>query len=163
MEWVKRSAEKRAVGGVCRLLSVGCNAHPPLREGEILGRWGLLLELLEKHRLTLSSVSLLMGLLREADTLHAEIRAMEAGFLSDEYGRHLLAVEDLRQKQALDELNLASRGEAIRRLTLQAAPLLGHREGPVLQRRLDELNADFARSGDTRSLAGTPGAFLKES
>ncbi|XP_040070142.1 spectrin beta chain, non-erythrocytic 1 [Ixodes scapularis] len=122
-----------------------------LKEGEILGRWGLLLELLEKHRLTLSSVSLLMGLLREADTLHAEIRAMEAGFLSDEYGRHLLAVEDLRQKQALDELNLASRGEAIRRLTLQAAPLLGHREGPVLQRRLDELNADFASLGKLAS------------
>ncbi|KAH6925476.1 hypothetical protein HPB50_005725 [Hyalomma asiaticum] len=94
-------------------------------------------------------VNMLMSMLREADTLHGEIKEVEGSFLSDEYGCHLLAVEDLLQKHALDELNLASQGEAIRRLTQQSAPLLkqGHKEGPVLQRKLDDLNADYATLG----------------
>ncbi|XP_070377881.1 spectrin beta chain, non-erythrocytic 1-like isoform X1 [Dermacentor albipictus] len=120
-----------------------------VKEKEIMGRWQLLLDLLNKHRVTLNNVSMLMSMLREADTLHSEIKEVEGSFLSDEYGCHLLAVEDLLQKHALDELNLASQGEAIRRLTQQSTPLLkqGHKEGPVLQRKLDDLNADYATLG----------------
>ncbi|XP_065309042.1 spectrin beta chain-like isoform X2 [Dermacentor albipictus] len=120
-----------------------------VKEKEIMGRWHLLLDLLNKHRVTLNNVSMLMSMLREADTLHSEIKEVEGSFLSDEYGCHLLAVEDLLQKHALDELNLASQGEAIRRLTQQSTPLLkqGHKEGPVLQRKLDDLNADYATLG----------------
>ncbi|KAH7971899.1 hypothetical protein HPB52_003664 [Rhipicephalus sanguineus] len=120
-----------------------------VKEKEIMGRWQLLLDLLNKHRVTLNNVSMLMSMLREAETLHSEIKEVEGSFLSDEYGCHLLAVEDLLQKHALDELNLASQGEAIRRLTQQSAPLLkqGHKEGPVLQRKLDDLNADYATLG----------------
>uniref|UniRef100_A0A2R5L953 Putative spectrin beta chain non-erythrocytic 5 isoform x6 n=1 Tax=Ornithodoros turicata TaxID=34597 RepID=A0A2R5L953_9ACAR len=118
------------------------------REQDIMERWELLLELLEKHRVTLSNVSLLMSLLREADTLHGEIRDMEGSFLSGEKGRHLLAVEDLLQKHALEELHLASQGDAIKRLTHQSKALLAaqgapHREAPVLQKKLDELNRDY--------------------
>ncbi|KAL3205252.1 hypothetical protein MRX96_011150 [Rhipicephalus microplus] len=82
-----------------------------------MGRWQLLLDLLNKHRVTLNNVSMLMSMLREADTLHGEIKEVE--------------------------------GEAIRRLTQQSAPLLkqGHKEGPVLQRKLDDLNADYATLG----------------
>ncbi|KAG0425689.1 hypothetical protein HPB47_027165, partial [Ixodes persulcatus] len=122
-----------------------------LKEGEILGRLGAAAGAAGEAPADAVEREPAHGPAAGGGHPAAEIRAMEASFLSDEYGRHLLAVEDLRQKQALDELNLASRGEAIRRLTLQAAPLLGHREGPVLQRRLDELNADFASLGKLAS------------
>lgn len=118
------------------------------REQDIMERWELLLDLLEKHRVTLSNVSVLMSLLRDADALHTEIKDMEGSFSSGEKGRHLMAVEDLLQKHTLEELHLASQGEAIRRLTQHSKALLAAqgapaRESPVLQKKLDDLNRDY--------------------
>lgn len=115
------------------------------REQEIMERWNYLLELLKKHRITLTNFSNLMSMLREIDTITAEIRSTEGGFYSDDYGRHLLSVEDLLQKHNLVEAQIISQGDTINKLNKQAQKFVheGHKEAPVLQKRLEKLNDEY--------------------
>lgn len=54
------------------------------REQEIMQRWHYLLELLKKHRSTLTNLSNLMTMLREIDTITTEIKDMEVkSFIND--------------------------------------------------------------------------------
>lgn len=50
-----------------------------MRERELLDKWSQLLATLEARRRALLSLSDLMGLLRDIDTLSSEIRALEVG------------------------------------------------------------------------------------
>ena len=52
------------------------------REQEIMQRWHYLLELLKKHRSTLTNLSNLMTMLREIDTITTEIKDMEVKYHS---------------------------------------------------------------------------------
>jgi spectrin beta len=62
-------------------------------------------------------------------------------------GQHLLAVEDLLQKHNLAELQVTSLGETQRRLGRQAQQYVnsGHREVPLLQKRLGQLTSAYDR------------------
>ncbi|GIY06493.1 hypothetical protein CDAR_514752 [Caerostris darwini] len=116
-----------------------------MREQEIMQRWDYLLELLKKHRSTLTNLSNLMSMLREIDTITSEIKEMEASFYTEDLGRHLLAVEDLLQKHSLVEAHITSQGDTIRKLNKQALSYIndGHKEAPILQKRLNKLNAEY--------------------
>lgn len=52
-----------------------------IRERELLDKWSQLLAALESRRRALLSLSDLMGLLRDIDTLSSEIRALEVSFI----------------------------------------------------------------------------------
>ncbi|XP_035225862.1 spectrin beta chain, non-erythrocytic 1-like isoform X1 [Stegodyphus dumicola] len=116
-----------------------------LREQEIMQRWHYLLELLKKHRSTLTNLSNLMSMLREIDTITVEIKDMESSFYTEDLGRHLLAVEDLLQKHSLVEAHITSQGDTIRKLNKQAQSYIddGHKEAPILQKRLNKLNTEY--------------------
>ncbi|XP_039289552.1 LOW QUALITY PROTEIN: spectrin alpha chain, non-erythrocytic 1-like [Nilaparvata lugens] len=113
------------------------------REAEVMQRWKQLLELLDRHRVSLASLCTLMSLLREADTILATIKDLEVTFQSEDVGPHLLAVEDLLQKHSLTEMQVSvAMGETVRRLNRQGQTYItgGHKEAPLLQARLDQLN-----------------------
>ncbi|XP_042865885.1 spectrin beta chain, non-erythrocytic 5-like isoform X7 [Penaeus japonicus] len=112
------------------------------KEKDILKKWSELLDLLNKHKLHLQNCCDLVAIMREVDTITASIRELEVSFCSDDVGRHLLAVEDLLQKHALMESQVHSMGETIKRLNKQGEAFIstGHKDAPVLQKRLQELN-----------------------
>ncbi|XP_075227745.1 spectrin beta chain, non-erythrocytic 5 kst isoform X2 [Lycorma delicatula] len=113
------------------------------REAEVMQRWGELLQLLDKHRANLNSLCSLMAVLRETDTILATINDLEVTFQSEDVGPHLLAVEDLLQKHSLTEMQVSvAMGETVRRLNRQGQQYIasGHKEAPLLQARLEQLN-----------------------
>ncbi|XP_037069817.1 spectrin beta chain, non-erythrocytic 1-like [Pollicipes pollicipes] len=115
------------------------------REQQVTNRWQHLLQLLDKHKQTLSSFSSLMTILREIDTVTTTIRDMESQVQSEAAAGHLLAVEDLIQKHSLMESQISSIGETIQRLNKQANQFIaaGHKETPALQKRLQTLNDEY--------------------
>lgn len=112
------------------------------KEKDILTKWSELLDLLNKHKVHLQNCCDLVAIMREVDTITASIGELEVSFCSDDVGRHLLAVEDLLQKHALMESQVHSMGETIKRLNRQGEAFIstGHKDAPVLQKRLKDLN-----------------------
>src|SRR5207249_4488858 len=104
-----------------------------------------LLEILEKHRSSLSSYSILTAMLRDVDAISAEIKSIESSFQSEDCGKHLMAVDDLVQKHSLSESQMVVMGETMKRLERQAKQFVatGHREAPLLQTRVATLLADY--------------------
>ncbi|KAG1650605.1 Spectrin beta chain [Nymphon striatum] len=124
---------------------------------EIMQKWQFLLELLEGHKSTLTNFNDLMSMLREIDTITAEIKELETNFNSEDFGKHLLAVEDLLQKHNLVESQVNSQGETIDKLNKQAQHfiLTGHKESVVLEKRLKTLNDEYSnlqKCGEERKL-----------
>jgi spectrin beta len=117
------------------------------RADEIMNTWNKLLELLETHKANLGTFSNLMGLLREIDTMSSTIQDLEENFLSNDVGLHLLAVEDLLQKHSLQESQISSMGETLKRLNRQATQYVtaGLRESPMLQERLEKVSEEYAK------------------
>ncbi|VDK61916.1 unnamed protein product [Onchocerca ochengi] len=113
-----------------------------IRERELLDKWSQLLAALEARRRALLSLSDLMGLLRDIDTLSSEIRVLEPQFRSRDVGKHLLGVEDLLGKQEILEAQLNSQGELLKNVTLQALDYIRGKgeQYDVLQRKLDDVS-----------------------
>lgn len=72
---------------------------------------------------------------------------LQSSFYAEDLGRHLLAVEDLLQKHSLVEAHIASQGDTIKKLNNQAQSYIedGHKEAPILQKRLNKLNAEYSK------------------
>lgn len=73
---------------------------------------------------------------------------LQVSFQSGDTGGHLLGVEDLLQKHSLVELQVTvAMGETVRRLTRQGQQYVtqGHKEAPLLQSRLDQLNTAYTK------------------
>lgn len=116
------------------------------REGEVMQRWRELIQLLDKHRINLTTLCTLMSMLREIDTIMGTIKDLELNFRSGDVGGHLLGVEDLLQKHSLMELQVTvAMGDTVRRLTRQGQQYVaaGHREAPLLHARLEQLNTAY--------------------
>lgn len=115
------------------------------REEEILKKWRDLLDLLEKHKNSLNMQSNLMATLREIDTLMATIQDLQVQFESEGVGTHLIAVEDLLQKHALQELQVTAVGETLGKLQRHGHQFITakHRDAPILQERLNLLDKAY--------------------
>ncbi|XP_024085304.1 spectrin alpha chain, non-erythrocytic 1 isoform X3 [Cimex lectularius] len=116
------------------------------REVEVLSKWKELLLLLDKHRANLNTMCTLMAMSREIDTIMSTIKDLEANFQSEDVGPHLLGVEDLLQKHSLSEMQITvAMGETVRKLTRQCQQYIsaGHKESPLLQSRIDQLNKAY--------------------
>ncbi|VIO98093.1 probable spectrin beta chain, putative [Brugia malayi] len=113
-----------------------------IRERELLDKWSQLLAALEARRRALLSLSDLMGLLRDIDTLLLEIRALEPQFRSRDVGKHLLGVQDLLGKQEILEAQLNSQGELLKNVTSHALDYIRGKgeQYDVLQRKLDNVS-----------------------
>ncbi|XP_026745926.1 spectrin beta chain, non-erythrocytic 1 isoform X2 [Trichoplusia ni] len=113
-------------------------------EQAVLARWRELLDLLERHRSSLSKLAHLMALLREADTVGQTLVEMKAQFQSEDVGRHLVDVERLLQAHALQELQLGAVHDSIRRLLRQGAAAEGGAQPKQqLEGQLEMLEHDY--------------------
>ncbi|XP_065360785.1 spectrin beta chain, non-erythrocytic 5 isoform X2 [Calliphora vicina] len=115
------------------------------RETEVMDKWRKLLELLENQRLNLSQMSTLMNLLREIASTTESIRELQIQFRSEDVGPHLLGVEELLQAHSLQELQVNTYGETIKRFTRQALPFRNseHKDAAVLAKKLAELEEAY--------------------
>lgn len=115
------------------------------REEEILKKWKELLDLLEKHKNSLSTQSSLIATLREIDTLMGTIEDLQGQFESEGVGTHLLSVEDLLQKHALQELQVTAVGETLGKLRRHGQQFITakHKDAPILQDRLNMLDKAY--------------------
>uniref|UniRef100_A0A452I344 PH domain-containing protein n=1 Tax=Gopherus agassizii TaxID=38772 RepID=A0A452I344_9SAUR len=90
------------------------------QKGSILRQWGLLTELVAARRARLEQSLALQTIFQEMVYMIDWMEEMQAPLLSREVGKHLLEVEDLLQKHALLEADVAAQNERVQALN-QAA------------------------------------------
>lgn len=115
------------------------------REEELLSKWAELLKLLENHKINLTQMSNLMNILREIEATLSTMRELRVQFESEEVGPHLLGVEELLHAHALQELQVTTFGENIRRYQRQCQVLsqTNQKDVPVLLQKMEELNQTY--------------------
>nr|CAI5856342.1 unnamed protein product [Callosobruchus analis] len=120
------------------------------RESEILEQWELLKSLLEKHKTNLTRMGNVMSLLREIDTTSHSIEQLKLDMSSTDTGIHLMAVEELLQKHALQELQVSALGETERRLHRVGEQLASQnpKEEDILKKKLADLSLAYAQLKD---------------
>nr|XP_036670450.1 spectrin beta chain, non-erythrocytic 5 isoform X4 [Drosophila suzukii] len=116
------------------------------REQEVMAKWRQLLELLENQRLNLSQMSNLMNLLREIASTTEAVRELQQQFASEDVGPHLLGVEELLQAHSLQELQVNTYGETLKRFNRQALPYKSseHKDAALLAQRLADLEEAYS-------------------
>ncbi|XP_053955094.1 spectrin beta chain, non-erythrocytic 5 isoform X2 [Anastrepha ludens] len=116
------------------------------RETEVMDKWRKLLELLENQRLNLSQMSTLMNLLREIASTTEAVKELQTQFASEDVGPHLLGVEELLQAHSLQELQVNTFGETLKRFNRQAQPYRTseQKDAALLVQRLAELEEAYA-------------------
>ncbi|XP_025833247.1 spectrin beta chain, non-erythrocytic 1 [Agrilus planipennis] len=115
------------------------------RESETLEKWRHLLHLLEKHKTNLNNMGNVMSLLREIDSALTTMVELKSELSSNDTGIHLLAVEELLQKHALQELQVTSVGESCRRVRRLGDILASQnpREEKVINEKIDEMETAY--------------------
>ncbi|XP_021239479.1 spectrin beta chain, non-erythrocytic 4-like, partial [Numida meleagris] len=86
----------------------------------VLRQWGLLSQLLRARRARLEQHLALQRVFQEMVYMIDWMEEMQAPLLSRELGKHLLEVEDLLQKHALLEADIAAQSERVRALNAAA-------------------------------------------
>ncbi|XP_052847528.1 spectrin beta chain, non-erythrocytic 5 isoform X3 [Drosophila gunungcola] len=116
------------------------------REQEVMAKWRQLLELLENQRLNLSQMSNLMNLLREIASTTEAVKDLQQQFASEDVGPHLLGVEELLQAHSLQELQVNTYGETLKRFNRQALPYKSseHKDAALLAQRLADLEEAYS-------------------
>lgn len=116
------------------------------KESTILEKWKNLLALLEKHKINLNRMGNIINLIREIDTTLSSVNQLKGDVSSVDIGVHLLAVEELLQKHALQELQVTSLGETERRLKRlgEQSVIQNPKEAEALQRKLNDLETAYA-------------------
>ncbi|XP_070576983.1 spectrin beta chain, non-erythrocytic 5-like isoform X4 [Ptychodera flava] len=115
-------------------------------EEQIRADWNNLLDELEQRKKQLEGISDLIGMFREVDSIHAEIKEIEdkmkVGLKSEDYGKHLFGVEDLLQRHSLVETLISSLGHRLKKVNDTGGKFLddGHSESDVIKQKMDELN-----------------------
>jgi spectrin beta len=115
------------------------------REAEIREQWEQLLALLEKHKLSLNRMGNIMSLLREIDTALTSMQQLKADLSTTDTGIHLMAVEELLHRHALQELQVTSLGETERRLNRLGENTIvqNPKEQDLLKKKLKELSITY--------------------
>lgn len=115
------------------------------REAEIMRQWTHLIALLEKHKANLNRMGAVMAILREIDTTLASIEQLKIDLSSTDVGIHLMAVEDLLQRHALQELQVSSLGESERKLIRSGEQIAAQnpKEAEILKKKLADLSIAY--------------------
>lgn len=114
-----------------------------LRESEILQKWNELLQCLEKHKVNLNRMGNVLSLSREVDTTLSSIYQLQSDLSSVDTGVHLLAVEELLHKHALQELQVTSLGETLPKLKRLGDQIAASKEGELVKKKLTELDKAY--------------------
>lgn len=120
------------------------------REAEIVKQWEDLKSLLEKHKFNLNRMGAIMSLLREMETTLHNIQQLGIDMTSIDTGGHLMAVEELLHKHALQELQVSALGETEKRLTKLGEQLAiqNPTEEEILVKKVKELSTAYAQLQD---------------
>lgn len=84
------------------------------RKDNVIKLWNYLLELLSNRRMRLEKCMTLQHIFHEMQYLDASMADLRSKLISDNYGKHLMGVEDLLQKHSLIEAELHMLGDRIR-------------------------------------------------
>lgn len=116
------------------------------REAEIVKQWDELKSLLEKHKFNLNRMGAIMTLLREMETTLHSIEQIMIDMASTDTGVHLMAVEELLHKHALQEMHVSALGETERRLANLGEQLAvqNPKEEEILLKKVKELSTAYA-------------------
>lgn len=117
------------------------------RQAEIVKQWDELKSLLEKHKFNLNRMGAIMALLREMETTLHSIEQLMIDMVSTDTGVHLMAVEELLHKHALQELHVSALGETERRLASLGEQLAvqNPKEEEILLKKVKELSTAYAK------------------
>ncbi|KAL1509008.1 hypothetical protein ABEB36_003816 [Hypothenemus hampei] len=120
------------------------------REEQITKQWKDLIALLEKHKINLNRMGAVMAVLREIDTTLATIEQLKIDLSSTDVGIHLMAVEDLLQRHALQELQVSSLGETERKLIRSGEQIASQnpKEAETVKQKLSELAQTYKELKD---------------
>ncbi|CAH0552966.1 unnamed protein product [Brassicogethes aeneus] len=130
-------------------------ASVKIKEAEIMKLWNAIRDLLNKHKDNLNRMSGIMILNRDIETALASILHLRSDLNSIDTGNHLIAVEELLHRHALQELQISSLGETEKKLKRQAEQLntVNPKEQEIIEKNLKELSnayADLCKAGAIR-------------
>ncbi|XP_071963526.1 spectrin beta chain-like isoform X2 [Antedon mediterranea] len=91
-----------------------------VRKENVLRLWAYLLELLKNRRLRLDYSLEIQKIFQEMELLLDSMEETKGQLLSEDYGRHLMDVEDLLEKHALLEADVSAYGERVNMVNQQA-------------------------------------------
>ena len=91
------------------------------RKDNVLRLWQYLLELLKARRMRLELSLQLQKIFQEMLYILDWMDEIKARLLSEDYGKHLMGVEDLLQKHALLEADINVVGERVKSVNHQAS------------------------------------------
>ncbi|KAI1720497.1 spectrin repeat domain-containing protein [Ditylenchus destructor] len=122
----------------------GCEAIRQ-REREIIDRWNYFLAMLHQREKELAGLKELTTLLRDMDTLSAELNQSLPSVSSRDFGKHMLAVDDYLQKHELVEANINANGEWLQNTKQRSLDYIRNKgeKYSVLQQKLDQIEAQF--------------------
>lgn len=83
------------------------------RKDNIIKLWNHLLDMLANRRSRLERCLTLQDILHEMQYLEATIADLKSKMVSDDYGKHLMGVEDLLQKHGLTERDINTLGDRV--------------------------------------------------
>lgn len=130
-----------------------------IREDDILRRWHELLDCLERHKINLNRMGNVLSSSREIDTTLSSIYRLISDLSSVDTGVHLLAVEELLHRHALQELQVNSLGETTRKLKRLREQETAPKEAELLKTKLNELDKAY---DDLQQASATRKALLEE-
>ncbi|XP_013410395.1 spectrin beta chain-like [Lingula anatina] len=140
------------------------------RKDNVLRLWNYLLELLRARRMRLELSLSLQKVFQEMMYILDWMEEIKARLLSEDYGKHLMGVEDLLQKHMLLEADINVVGERVKNVNSQAekfvegefAEVGGYKpcDPQIVQERMDSLDAAYE---ELQQLAADRRARLEES
>ncbi|KAL3276987.1 hypothetical protein HHI36_012347 [Cryptolaemus montrouzieri] len=116
-------------------------------------QWQILMALLDKHKKNLNRMGQIMSLLREIDTTMAGMQQLKSDLSTLDTGVHLIAVEELVQKHALQELQLTSFGDSVKRLQRMSDQVQvdNVKEQELLKKKLESLHEAYKELQEVNS------------
>ncbi|XP_043588838.1 spectrin beta chain isoform X3 [Bombus pyrosoma] len=120
------------------------------RKDNVLRLWNYLLELLRARRMRLELSLQLQQNFQEMLYILDSMEEIKMRLLTDDYGKHLMGVEDLLQKHSLVEADINVLGERVKAVVQQSQRFLEHGEGyrpcdpTIIVERVQQLEDAYA-------------------
>ena len=122
------------------------------RKDNVLRLWSYLLELLRNRRARLESCMQVQQSFQEMAYILDNMEELKARLLSEDYGKHLMSVEDLLQKHTLVEADVHVLGDRVRAVVQNASRYIdetgpgGYRpcDPRVIQERIHQLESAYS-------------------
>ncbi|XP_065894234.1 spectrin beta chain, non-erythrocytic 1-like isoform X3 [Dysidea avara] len=125
------------------------------RVQSIQNMWDTLLAKLDSRKITLTSQRDLMTVFNEMDECLTDMGIIQMSLQSEDYGKHLLSVQDLLQKHSLLEADIVTITERVKVVNGQASKFIdqGHPDSSLIKQRqsqMDKACADLSNMATTR-------------